>query len=168
MEGHEQPNIAVYPGTFDPITNGHIDIVARAIRLFNQVIISVSSNSQKRPWFNIDERLIMIRESTRQFPNLTVEAFDGLLVHYVRKKGAIVIIRGIRAVSDFEYEFQMALMNRKLDAQIETIFLTPGEEVSYLSSSLIKEVAQHGGNVSGLVPERVAEKLSGIIVKGGV
>ncbi|MFQ5588619.1 MAG: pantetheine-phosphate adenylyltransferase [Nitrospiria bacterium] len=160
MESHEQPQIAVYPGTFDPITKGHIDIIARALRLFQNVIVAVAPNPGKTPLFNIDERVSMIRHATRKFSNLGVETFSGLLIHYIRKKGAIAIIRGIRAVSDFEYEFQMALMNRNLDRHIETVFLMPSEKYTYLSSSLIKEVASYGGEISDLVPEIVSTKMA--------
>ncbi len=159
MESPEQTQTAIYPGTFDPPTNGHIDIIARACRLFQNVIVAVSPNRRKTPLFSLDERLSMIRDATREMPNLKVESFDGLLVAYVRQMRAIAIIRGIRAVSDFEYEFQMALMNRKLDLSVETIFLMPSQEYCYLSSSLIKEVAALGGDVSDLVPKAVLEKL---------
>lgn len=159
MENREQSQIAVYPGTFDPITKGHVDIIKRALRLFQDIIIAVSPNPHKSPLFDLKERIDMIRNATKDLPNLTIESFDGLLIHYTRKKSAIAIIRGIRAVSDFEYEFQMALMNRKLDLDIETIFLMPSKEYTYLSSSLIKEVAGYGGDVSDLVPELVSEKL---------
>ncbi len=160
MESPEQSRTAIYPGTFDPPTNGHIDIIARALRLFQNVIVAVSPNQRKTPLFSLDERIAMIREATGHMPNLSVEAFEGLLVTYVRKKKATAIIRGIRAVSDFEYEFQMALMNRKLDLSVETIFLMPSQEYCYLSSSLIKEVAALGGNITDLVPKIVSEKLN--------
>ncbi len=162
MESPEQSRTAIYPGTFDPPTNGHIDIIARALRLFQNVIVAVSPNQRKTPLFSLDERIAMIREATGHMPNLSVEAFEGLLVTYVRKKKATAIIRGIRAVSDFEYEFQMALMNRKLDLSVETIFLMPSQEYCYLSSSLIKEVAALGGNITDLVPKIVSEKLNHI------
>lgn len=159
MAHNEASQFAVYPGTFDPITNGHIDIVRRALRLFPNIILAIAPNSRKIPLFSLEERLDMIRQATAAFPGLTVEAFNGLLVHYLVRKGAAAIIRGIRAVSDFEYEFQMALMNRKLDPRIETVFLMPSEEFSYLTSTLIKEVASYGGDVSDLVPKPVSEKL---------
>ena len=162
MEKNESPQIAVYPGTFDPVTNGHIDIIQRALHLFHHIIIAVAPNPKKTPLFNLEERLGMIHEATKEFSGLSIEPFEGLLVHYLRRKHAIAIIRGVRAVSDFEYEFQMALMNRQLDSQIETIFLMPSKEFTYLSSSLIKEVACYEGDVSGLVPKIVAEKLKKI------
>ncbi len=152
-------NIAVYPGTFDPITNGHIDIIRRAKKIFQSVIIAVAPNPKKIPLFNASERLEMIQEATSGMTGIRIEMFDGLLVHYVRKKEATAIIRGIRAVSDFEFEFQMGLMNRKLRPDIETLFLMPSEEYSYLTSTLIKEVASYGGDVSDLVPKGVIAKL---------
>jgi pantetheine-phosphate adenylyltransferase len=159
MAKNEKLKFAVYPGTFDPITNGHIDIIKRTLRLFPNVIVAVAPNPKKTPLFNIDDRIAMIREATKGFPDLTIEPFSGLLIHYLRRKEATAIIRGIRAVSDFEFEFQMALMNRKLDSQIETIFLMPSEEYSYLTSTLIKEVASYGGDISDLVPKVVLAKL---------
>lgn len=159
MPKNEKVKFAVYPGTFDPITNGHIDIIKRTLRLFPNVIIAVAPNPKKAPLFNLEERLGMIREATQGFLDLTIESFSGLLIHYLRRKGATAIIRGIRAVSDFEFEFQMALMNRKLDTKIETIFLMPSEEYSYLTSTLIKEVASYGGEISDLVPKAVLKKL---------
>ncbi|MFQ5598747.1 MAG: pantetheine-phosphate adenylyltransferase [Nitrospiria bacterium] len=159
MENREPSQIAVYPGTFDPITKGHIDIISRALRIFETVVIAVSPNPRKTPLFDLKERLDMIREATGHLRKLRIESFDGLLVHYLKKIGAVAIIRGIRAVSDFEYEFQMALMNRKLDLSVETVFLMPSKEYTYLSSSLIKEVAGFGGDVSDLVPEAVLKKL---------
>lgn len=160
MESHEQPQVAVYPGTFDPITKGHVDIIDRALRLFQNVVVALAPNPGKTPLFDINERLALIREATKGFKNITVEPFDGLLIHYVQQKKAIAIIRGIRAISDFEYEFQMALMNRKLDRRIETVFLMPSEEYTYLSSSLIKEVASYGGDITDLVPKVVSEKMA--------
>ncbi len=159
MPKNEKLKFAVYPGTFDPITNGHVDIIKRTLRLFPNVIVAVAPNPKKAPLFNLEERIGMIREATRGLPDLTIESFTGLLIHYLRRKGATAIIRGIRAVSDFEFEFQMALMNRKLDSQIETMFLMPSEEYSYLTSTLIKEVASYGGDVSDLVPKVVLTKL---------
>jgi len=160
MESPEQTHTAIYPGTFDPLTNGHIDIIVRALRLFQNVIVAVSPNLRKSPLFSLDERLEMIRDATKEMSNLSVESFDGLLVSYVRKKKATAIIRGIRAVSDFEYEFQMALMNRKLDLNVETIYLMPSQDYCYLSSSLIKEVAGLGGDIADLVPKVVSLKLA--------
>ena len=150
---------AVYPGTFDPFTNGHIDLVRRALRLFPRLILAVASNPHKQPLFTVEERLAIIREATADFPRLEIDTFQMLTVDYVRSKGAQVILRGIRAVSDFEFEFAMALMNRKLSEEIETVFLMPNESYTYLSSRLVKEVALMGGNVDGLVPPRAATLL---------
>ncbi|HZI92896.1 MAG TPA: pantetheine-phosphate adenylyltransferase [Patescibacteria group bacterium] len=144
--------IAVYPGTFDPITNGHLDLIQRGSRLFDLVIVAILGNPEKAPLFTVEERARLIRESVLTLPNVRVETFEGLLVDYVRSRGAQVIVRGLRAVSDFEYEFQMALMNRRLDTEVETVFMMPAEAYSYLSSRLVKEVAALGGDVSGLVP----------------
>jgi pantetheine-phosphate adenylyltransferase len=151
---------AVYPGTFDPITNGHIDIIRRTLRVFNRVVIAVAPNPKKTPLFDLKERIFMIEEATRGMKNIEIEPFEGLLVDYVKERGADAIIRGLRAVSDFEYELQMALMNRKLSDTIETVFLMPSEEYSYLTSSIVKEVASYGGNVKDLVPSIVARRLS--------
>ncbi|MFN3479012.1 MAG: pantetheine-phosphate adenylyltransferase [Thermodesulfovibrionales bacterium] len=151
--------IAIYPGTFDPITNGHLDLVKRGIRIFDEVIIAVAPNPKKQPLFTLDERLRLIRESIRDIENVKVEAFNGLLVDYVESKRAVAIIRGLRAVSDFEYELQIALMNRRLNSEIETVFMMPSEEFSFLTSSLVKEVSSFGGSVKGLVPEVVEEAL---------
>jgi len=160
MAENEIPKLAIYPGTFDPITNGHLDIAKRARRLFPNLVLAIAPNARKTPLFTLEERLEMIRQATKGLEGLHVESFNGLLVDYVAQKKSIAIIRGIRAVSDFEFEFQMALMNRKLDANIETVFLMPSEEYSYLTSTLIKEVASYGGNISALVPKPVLEKLS--------
>lgn len=151
--------IAVYPGTFDPITNGHIDLIERSLRIFDEVIVAIAHNPKKMPLFNMKERTEMIAASTRGLRNVKIDAFDGLLVDYARGKKAQAIIRGLRAVSDFEYEFQMALMNRRLDNVIETVFLMPSEEYSYLTSSIIKEIAAFKGPVGGLVPKVVEKKL---------
>ncbi|MFQ5912100.1 MAG: pantetheine-phosphate adenylyltransferase [Nitrospinota bacterium] len=156
---------AVYPGTFDPFTNGHLDIVARVHGLFERVVVAVANNRSKAPLFTMEERVALIREAVSSFPSVEVDSFDGLLVDYATNKGAKVIIRGLRAVSDYEYELQMALMNRRLNDEIETFFMAPSTEFSFLSSGLVKEVALHGGDVSKLVPACVqavlAEKLSG-------
>lgn len=151
--------IAIYPGTFDPITNGHLDLVRRGIRIFDEVIIAVAPNPKKQPLFTLDERLRLIRESIKDIENVKVEAFNGLLVDYVESKKAIAIIRGLRAVSDFEYELQIALMNRRLNSMIETVFMMPSEEFSFLTSSLVKEVSSFGGSVKDLVPEVVERAL---------
>jgi len=152
--------IAVYPGTFDPITNGHIDIIKRSLKIFDHVIIAVALNPKKTPMFKITERVEMIKEATGGISQIDVEPFDGLLVDYTRQKKAAAIIRGLRAVSDFEYELQMALMNRKLDHRIETVFLMPSEEYSYLTSTIIKEVASYSGETKGLVPPNVTKLLN--------
>ena len=146
---------AIYPGTFDPITNGHLDILKRSLRLFNRIILAIGPNPKKAALFSIDERIDMVGEAIKGFPNVSVEVFDGLLVDFAKKKGASAIIRGLRAVSDFEYEFQMALMNRKLDDKIETVFLMPSEEYSYLTSTIIKVVSSFNGDISSLVPKHV-------------
>ena len=153
--------IAVYPGTFDPITNGHIDIINRSLKIFGHVIIAVALNPKKTPLFKVSERVGMIKEATHGISRIEVEPFEGLLVDYVKKKKATAIIRGLRAVSDFECELQMALMNRKLDQALETVFLMPSEEYSYLTSTLIKEVASYGGETKGLVPPNVTKLLKG-------
>lgn len=152
-------NIAVYPGTFDPITNGHIDLVERSLGIFDEVIIALAPNPKKIPLFTTDERIEMIKTATKGLRNVKIDIFNGLLVDYAKKKNARAIIRGLRAVSDFEYEFQMALMNRRLNNKIETVFLMPSEEYSYLTSSIIKEIAAFKGSVNGLVPKVVANKL---------
>jgi len=151
--------IGVYPGTFDPITNGHIDIIRRSLQIFDKVFVAVAPNPKKKPIFNIQERVEMIQEATRDISNVQIEIFEGLLADYMKRKGAHAIIRGLRAVSDFEHEFMMALMNRKLDSEAETVFLMPSEEYSYLTSSAIKEVASYGGVVKDLVPPIVARRL---------
>ncbi len=146
--------IAVYPGTFDPITNGHVDLVKRSLTLFDKVIVSVAPNARKEPLFSAEERVKMIREATAGMSGrVEVEIFEGLLVEHVKRKGASVVVRGLRAVSDFEFELQMALMNRHLSHEVETVFMMPSEEYSYTSSTVIKEVAALGGDVSGLVPD---------------
>jgi pantetheine-phosphate adenylyltransferase len=150
---------AVYPGSFDPLTNGHLDLIERSLRIFDQLVIAVVTNPAKTALFTDVERMEMIRESTRHLGELEMVAFDGLLVDLVARVGATAVIRGLRAVSDFEYEFQMALMNRKLREEIETVFLMPHEAYSYISSRLIKEVAGYGGSVKGLVPAGVEERL---------
>lgn len=155
-----EESIAVYPGTFDPITMGHLDIITRGLNLFDKVIIAIAINSSKKPLFEIEERLEMIRES---FPDdekrIEVDTVDGLLVDYAYRKGAKAIIRGLRAVSDFDYEFQLALMNRRIEREVETVFLMTGFRWIFISSSIIKEAARYGGDVSGLVPDHVCEKL---------
>jgi pantetheine-phosphate adenylyltransferase len=151
--------IGVYPGTFDPITNGHTDIIKRSLRVFDNVIVAVAPNANKRPLFDLAERVEMVKLTTKDFAHVEVEPFDGLLVEYIRKRGARAIIRGIRAISDFEYEFQMALMNRKLDMSVETMFFLPSEEFSYLTSGIVKEVASLGGSLDEFVHPEVAVRL---------
>ncbi len=151
--------IAVYPGTFDPITMGHLDIITRALTLFDRVIVAVAINAEKTPLFSLDERVSMIREAFPDNPKVKVDAVSGLLVDYAYTQGASAIIRGLRAVSDFDYEFQLALMNRRIEREVETVFLMTGFRWIFISSSIIKDAARHGGDVSGLVPDHVCEKL---------
>ena len=150
---------AVYPGSFDPLTNGHLDLIERSLRIFDELIVAVVTNPAKSALFTDDERIEMIRESTQHLREIEIVVFDGLLVDLVTRVGAKAIVRGIRAVSDFEYEFQMALMNRRLKPDIETVFMMPAENYSYLSSRLVKEIAELGGSVAGLVPESVERRL---------
>lgn len=152
-------HVAVYPGTFDPVTNGHIDLVERSLRIFGEVIVAVAENPKKAPLFPLEERIAMLKAVTVNYKNVLIEGFDGLLVDYVRNKSAVAIIRGLRAVSDFEYEMQMALMNRRLDSNIETVFLMPNVEYSFITSTIVKEAASYGGDVSSLAPRVVVEKL---------
>ena len=151
--------LAVYPGSFDPLTNGHVDIIERGARLFDRIVLAVLINPDKRPLFSVEERTEILREVFRSMPNVEVESFSGLLVDYAHTRGADVIVRGLRAISDFEYEMQMALMNRRLDREIETVFMMPDERYTYLSSRLAKEVFALGGTISGLVPELVESRL---------
>ncbi len=154
-------NIAIYPGSFDPATNGHADVIARASRLFDRVIIAVGRNAQKQPLFSVEERVALLQESCQNMPNVTAEPFDGMLVDFARGHGARVIIKGLRAVSDFEYEFQMALANRHLAPDVETLFLMTSAHHLYLSSSIVKEIARLNGDLTGLVPDAVAAALRG-------
>jgi pantetheine-phosphate adenylyltransferase len=151
--------IAVYPGSFDPVTNGHCDIVRRGLRLFDKVIVAIASNGSKNPLFTIEQRLEMLCESLKGMRGVEVDSFEGLLVDYVVKREADAILRGLRAVSDFEYEFQMALMNRKLNKNVQTVFLMTGLRWIFISSSIIKEAARFGGDTRGMVPDIVYEKL---------
>ena len=151
--------IGVYPGTFDPITNGHVDLINRGLRLFDKIYVAVAANPQKHPVLVLDERVEMVRLATKEIPRVEVEPFHGLLVDFVRQRGAHAVIRGLRAVSDFEFELQMALMNRNLDQSVETVFLMPAEAYSYLSSRLVKEISQLGGSVRGLVPPLIVREL---------
>jgi pantetheine-phosphate adenylyltransferase len=150
---------AIYPGSFDPVTNGHLDVVERARKLFDEVIVAVAHNDEKQPLFSLEDRLNFLRQTVGKLDNVRVAQFDGLLVGFAGTEKANAIIRGLRAVSDFEFEFQMALMNRKLDNNVETIFLMPKEEYTYLSSRLVKEIARLGGNVAKFVPAIVAASL---------
>lgn len=151
--------LGIYPGTFDPITNGHLDLIERGLRIFDELIIAVAPSPKKQPLFTLQERMGLIRGSVKNCKNVRVEAFNGLLVDYVKNRQGIAIIRGLRAVSDFEYELQMALMNRRLDMDIETVFMMPSEEFSFLTSTIVKEVASFGGIVKGLVPDVVEKAL---------
>jgi pantetheine-phosphate adenylyltransferase len=152
-------SVAVYPGSFDPVTNGHLDIITRGLAVFDAVIIAILVNPQKHPLFTVEERVALIREAYKGEARVRVDTFSGLLVDYAERVGASVIVRGLRAVSDFEYEFQMALMNRRLDPNIETVFMAPADGYSYVSSRLVKEVFQLGGDVSALVPKLVERRL---------
>jgi pantetheine-phosphate adenylyltransferase len=151
---------AIYPGTFDPLTNGHLDLIARGAKIVDELVVAVLRNSDKgKPLFSVLEREEMLREATADIENVSVTTFDGLLVDFAREQGAKAVLRGIRAVSDYEYELQMAMMNRKLDPELETLFMMPGEKYTYVSSRLIKGVYQLGGDVSALVPPNVVERL---------
>jgi pantetheine-phosphate adenylyltransferase len=153
---------AVYPGSFDPVTNGHLDIIRRGSEVFDKVIVAVLVNVDKKGLFNYEERVELIERVTKDLPNVTVESYHGLLIDLMRQRDAKVILKGLRAVSDFEYEFQMALMNNKLDPEVETVFMMTSAEYSYLSSSAVKQVAKFGGSIEGLVPEKI---ISDIIEK---
>jgi pantetheine-phosphate adenylyltransferase len=155
--GAPSGRLAIFPGSFDPLTNGHVDIVLRSAHLFERVVVAVLVNPDKRPLFSADERVAIIREVFREYPNVEADTFGGLLVDYARRRRASAIVRGLRAVSDFELEFQMALMNRHLEPTLETMFLMPAEQYTYLSSRLIKEVFSLGGDVRGLVPSTVEQ-----------
>jgi len=151
---------AIYPGTFDPLTNGHLDLIARGAKIVDQLVVAILRNSEKgKPLFTVPERLEMITEAVQALPNVKVTTFDGLLVDFARQQGAKAVLRGIRAISDYEYEFQMAMMNRKLDPELETLFMMPAEKYTYVSSRLVKGVFNLGGDVSGLVPPLVMARL---------
>ena len=156
---------AIYPGSFDPVTNGHLDVIERARKLFDEVIVAVAHNDQKNPLFALDERLDLLQATIGKLKNVEIAPLDGLLVDFAVARKATAVIRGLRAISDFEFEFQMALMNRKLNAKVETIFLMPKEEYTYLSSRIVKEIARLGGDVKGFVPARVASALQRKITK---
>src|SRR6185436_4681194 len=157
MPAPPQGRLAIFPGSFDPLTNGHVDIILRSAHLFERVIVAVLVNADKKPLFTSDERVAIVREVFREYAYVEVESFDGLLVEYAKRRRASAIVRGLRAVSDFEYEFQMALMNRHLEPTLETVFMMPAEQYTYLSSRLIKEVYSLGGDVRGLVPSAVEQ-----------
>lgn len=152
---------AIYPGSFDPLTNGHLDVIERAVKLFDRVIVAVARNESKHPLFSLEERLDLVKRSIRHLQNVEADSFDCLLVNYVEQHSAQAIVRGLRAVSDFEFEFQLALMNRKLNENIETIFMMPKDTYTFLSSRMIKEIVQLGGDVSGFVPPHVQAALGG-------
>ena len=152
--------IAIYPGSFDPPTKGHEDLVRRSLALADQVIVAIATNGAKHPLFSVEQRLAMLHEAVGSEPRLSIQSFDGLLAEFAKRVGASIIVRGLRAVSDFEYEFQMALMNRRLHPSLETVFLVPAVDLTYLSSSLVREVARFGGDVGGLVHPAVAAALA--------
>jgi pantetheine-phosphate adenylyltransferase len=161
---------AIYPGTFDPLTNGHLDLIARGAKIYDHLIVAILRNEAKNPLFSVEERVEMISAATEIFPNVTVATFNGLLVEFAKREHAGVLIRGIRAISDYEYELQMALMNRRLSPELETVFMMPGEKYSYVSSRMIKNVFRLGGSVDGLVPPLVAQRLAARVAseaKGG-
>jgi pantetheine-phosphate adenylyltransferase len=149
----------IYPGSFDPVTNGHLDVMQRAAKLFDRVVLAVAKNESKNPLFTLKERVELLKQSIGQVPNAEVDSFEGLLVDYVEKRSAQAVVRGLRAVSDFEFEFQLALMNRKLNERVETIFMMPKDTYTFLSSRMVKEIARLGGDVSAFVPEHVKKAL---------
>ena len=152
-------NIAIYPGSFDPVTNGHLDIIERTSKIFDKVIVAILVNSNKTPTFSIEEKIDMLKKSTAHIPNVEIEFFDGLLVNFVRKKNAHVIVKGLRAISDFEYEFQMAMLNKSVAPDIETLFMMTSNKYSYLSSSIVKELGKLGASLDDLVPEVIMENV---------
>jgi len=152
---------ALYPGTFDPPTNGHVDLIQRGSKLFEHLTVAILINPVKNPLFTVEERVEMLKEATASLPNVSIATFDGLMVEFARKQGASAVLRGIRAISDYEYEFQMALMNRRLAPEIETVFLQPAGRYSFISSRMLKEVFSFGGDVTGLVPPNVLKRLRG-------
>jgi len=158
--------VAIYPGSFDPITNGHLDLIERGARLFDRLVVAILRNAGKEPLFSVEERMEMLKEVVRGFPNVEIDWFDGLLVDYVARQKASVILRGIRAISDYEYELQMALMNNRLSPEIETVFLMSSEAYSFISSKLVKDVFELGGHISGLVPPVVAARLMEKVSRG--
>jgi pantetheine-phosphate adenylyltransferase len=156
--------VAIYPGSFDPVTNGHLDLIERGSNIFGRLVVAVLRNAEKDPLFSLSERLEMLQEAISAYPNVEVDSFHGLLVDYARKREAHVLLRGIRAVSDYEYELQMAMMNRKLEPRLETVFMLPAIQYSYLSSRLVREIVQLGGSVNGLVPPAVEQRLRAKVV----
>ena len=156
----QAPRVAVYPGSFDPLTNGHVDIIERGARLFDRIIVAILRNAQKQPLFSVEERIGLLRDAFKDEPKVEIDTFEGLLVDYAARRDVNVIVRGLRAVADFDYELQMALMNRHLNPGVETVFMMPAEQYAYVSSRLVKEVAALGGSVSGLVPVNVASRLN--------
>jgi pantetheine-phosphate adenylyltransferase len=157
---------ALYPGTFDPPTNGHVDLIQRGAKLFEHLTVAILNNPVKNPLFSVEERVEMLKEVTASLPNVSIATFNGLMVEFARKEGASAVLRGIRAISDYEYEFQMALMNRRLAPEIETVFLQPAGRYSFISSRMLKEVFSFGGDVTGLVPPNVLKRLRGRMSKG--
>jgi pantetheine-phosphate adenylyltransferase len=157
----------IYPGSFDPLTNGHLDVIQRATKLFDKVIVAVAKNDSKNPLFSLAERLELVQSCVKHLPNVEADSFDGLLVNYVEKQSAQAIIRGLRAVSDFEFEFQLALMNRKLNERVETIFMMPKDTYTFLSSRIVKEIASLGGDVSSFVPPKVQKALAARLLGSG-
>jgi pantetheine-phosphate adenylyltransferase len=151
---------AIYPGSFDPLTNGHLDVIERAVKLFDRIVVAVAKNESKNPLFTLEERLVLVRRSIEHLPSVEADCFDCLLVDYVEQRSAQAIVRGLRAVSDFEFEFQLALMNRKLNERVETIFMMPKDTYTFLSSRIVKEIARLGGDVSAFVPGHVQTALS--------
>lgn len=158
--------IAVYPGSFDPITCGHLDIIKRSCKLFDKVIVAVLDNSQKTPLFSVSDRIELIKKCTNDIPNCEVESFGGLLVDFVKQSGAHTVVRGLRAISDFEYEFQMAMLNKKLAPDVETVFMVTNLNCLYISSSVVKEICRYGGNAEGLIPEEIIKDITDKIEKG--
>ena len=159
-----EPVVAIYPGSFDPVTNGHLDLIDRGTKIFDRLVVAILRNTEKDPLFSLEERKEMLAEVTAPYGNVEIDSFHGLLVEYARKRRAQVLLRGIRAVSDYEYELQMAMMNRKLEPGLETVFMLPAVEYSFLSSRLVREIAQLGGSVKGLVPAAVERRLRAKVI----
>lgn len=170
MEAQHDQNVrlAVYPGTFDPLTNGHVDIIKRGARLFDRIVIAVLMNPDKTALFSVKDRMAIARDVFSAETNIEIDSFEGLLVDYAQQKKATAIVRGLRAISDFEYELQMALMNRKLKSDIETVFMMPAESYTYVSSRLVKEIFALGGSISGLVPDVVEKRLASVLPQKGI